>query len=305
MPSRRQFLATTALSPLSLLSASADPAPDSFRFAFLTDMHVQPERGAAEGLRQCLAHVEKLPRRPDFIVTGGDLIMDALDVGLDRARLEWSLFDECIKPCSLPMHHTLGNHDVCGWSAKAQVPPTDPDYGKKVFAERYGQGRTYRSFDHKGWHFILLDSVAQNPETRDYFGRIDDAQMEWLKNDLAAVGPARPTIIVTHIPFFSVWHQYLRGGAEPAGPKGLVQNANEVVKLLGKHNVPLVLSGHGHILEHIELNNIVFLQGGAVSGMWWKGPVHGRQEGYCTIDCKPDGTCTYAYQDYGWDVRPA
>lgn len=305
MLSRRHLLSAAALSPFARLQATPPPATGSFSFAFLTDMHVQPERGAADGLRQCLSHVEKLQRRPDLILTGGDLIMDALDVGLDRAQLEWNLFDECIKPCSIPMHHTLGNHDVCGWSSKAQVPPTDPDYGKKVFAERYGQGRTYRSFDHKGWHFILLDSVSQNPETRDYFGRIDDAQMEWLKNDLAAVGPTRPVILVTHIPFFSVWHQYLRGGAEPAGPKGIVQNANEVVKLLAKHNVPLVLSGHGHILEHIELNNIVFLQGGAVSGMWWKGPVHGRQEGYCTIDCRADGTCSYTYHDYGWDVRPA
>jgi 3',5'-cyclic AMP phosphodiesterase CpdA len=274
-----------------------------FTFAFLTDIHIQPERGAAEAFTRCLRHVEALQPRADFILTGGDLIMDGLDVPLSRAEMEYGLLMTALQDCTLPMHHVIGNHDIIGWSSKAVVAPEDAWYGKRMFAEKCGGGRTYRSFDHQGWHFILLDSVGQNKETRDYYGHIDEEQMQWLRGELAAVGKNTPIIVVTHIPFVSVWHQYLLGGSAPAGPKGLVQNANEVIKLMSGYNVKLVLSGHGHILEHIQINETLFLQGGAVSGMWWKGPVHGRQEGYCTIRCCADGGFSYAYQDYGWDVR--
>ena len=285
----------------SIHAEAAEPA--AFRFLFATDIHVQPERAGVAGFKQCVAKMNSLSAKPEFLITGGDLIMDALDVGMDRVKLEWSLFDECMKGLEMPVHHTIGNHDVVGWSAKSVVQPGDQDYGKKIFSERYGEGKTYRSFDHGGWHFILLDSIGQNTTTRDYEGRIDDDQLSWLKSDLEKVGTKTPVIIVSHIPFFSVWHQVIKGPSFHLDGKALVANVFEFRKLLEAYNVKLVLSGHGHVLEKIEIGRTRYIQGGAVCGMWWKGPVYGNPEGFGIIECRADGEFTFEYQSFDWKVQ--
>ena len=241
--------------------------------------------------------------KADFLITGGDLIMDALEVGMGRALLEWSLFDEAMMGLEIPAYHTVGNHDIVGWSSKAVVKPGEQDYGKKLFSDRYGEGRTYRSFDHGGWHFILLDSISQNPQTLDYEGRIDDDQLAWLQADLEKTGKETPVVLVSHIPFFSVWHQVIKGPTFALDAKALVANVFEFRKLLETHNVKLVLSGHGHVLEKIEIGRIRYIQGGAVSGMWWKGPVYGNPEGFGVVECRADGEFTYDYESFDWKVR--
>jgi 3',5'-cyclic-AMP phosphodiesterase len=301
--SRRRCLQLAAGTFIGTAASRLVASPrESFSFAYLTDIHVQPEKGAADGLRKCISSVNGLAARPDFALTGGDLIMDALDVGHDRLKLQWEVFDECWKGLELTAHHTIGNHDVGGWSSKSLVMPGDADYGKSFFADRYGKGSTYRSFDHKGWHFILLDSIGQNTETRDYFGWIDEAQQEWLKADLEKTGKDTPVILCTHIPFYSVWGQMNADPRKGENPKGLVNNAHVVRKILAPYNVKLVLSGHGHLLERIQLGTTAYIQGGAVSGLWWKGPVMGNPEGYGVVSCRADGTFDFDYHSYGWVV---
>jgi len=300
---RRRFLGTSLLAGLATQAFGATKETESFDFAYLTDIHVQPELGAPEGFRQCLRAVNGLATPADFVLTGGDLIFDALDVGMDRIREQWKVFDECSKELALPVHHAIGNHDVVGWSAKSVVKPTDQDYGKKLFAERFGLARTYRSFDHKGWHFIILDSIGQNKETLDYEGWIDDAQLDWLRQDLAATGRAKPIVMVTHIPFYTTWHQVLKGPDHHLDGKAIVRNLHTFRKLFDDYNLQLVLSGHGHVVERIEIGKVTYLQGGAVSGMWWKGPVFGMAENFGTVTCRSDGTWSWKYRDYGWKAR--
>ncbi|NOZ41087.1 MAG: metallophosphoesterase, partial [Planctomycetes bacterium] len=62
------------------------------------------------------------------------------------------------------------------------------------------------------------------------------------------------------------------------------------------------LSGHGHLLERIEFDGTTYLQGGAVCGMWWKGPVFDNPEGFLVVTCHSDGTFATEYHDYGWKV---
>ena len=58
---------------------------DFVRFAHLSDMHVEPDvpgapaRRSAEGLTAALKSVDLLAPQPDFVITGGDHIMDALE----------------------------------------------------------------------------------------------------------------------------------------------------------------------------------------------------------------------------------
>jgi len=300
---RREFLGATALTLGCGSLVRASTAPEAFEFAFLTDFHIQPELGASEGVRKCLAKFNSLERRPEMVITGGDLIMDALDVDQDRLALQWKLFDEAMKAIETPVHHTIGNHDVTGWTSKGKIGREAENYGKRIFEDRYGQGRTYRGFDHKGWHFVLLDSIAQDPKTGDYLGLIDEKQADWLRNDLSALPRETPVVLVTHIPFYSIMHQYTNGPARLPDAKALVGNVKELRKILDPARVKLVLSGHGHVLERIEFAGTVYLQGGAVSGLWWKGPVHGNPEGFVVVKCFPDGRFETRYESYGWVAK--
>ena len=85
-------------------------------------------------------------------------------------------------------------------------------------------------------------------------------------------------------------------------PKVLVNNAHVLRKLLAPHNIRLVLSGHGHVLERIQFEKTTYIQGGAVCGAWWKGSFFGNPEGYGVVTCRQDGTFDFDYRDYGWKV---
>jgi 3',5'-cyclic AMP phosphodiesterase CpdA len=245
--------------------------------------------------------VNRLNPRPDFVITGGDLIMDALAVDRARIELQWKLFDAGLRGLDAPVHHTIGNHDVGGWSTKRLIKSDDYDYGKKRFADHYGNGNTFRSFDHRGWHFVLLDSIGKLPDGSGYYGVIDEAQLAWLRTDLERTGKQTPVVVVTHIPLFSVWHQAVAGPTKPQSAGALVTNVPEVRAILEPYNVQLVLSGHGHLRERIELTGTTYIQSGAVSGRWWKGRINNEAEAFGVVTCNPDGF-TYRYEDYGWQA---
>ena len=65
---------------------------DEFSFAFLTDIHLQPERGAVAGFQWAIREVNKL--HPDFVITGGDLVMDVLNQSYGRSDSLYKLYKE-------------------------------------------------------------------------------------------------------------------------------------------------------------------------------------------------------------------
>jgi 3',5'-cyclic AMP phosphodiesterase CpdA len=279
------------------------------RVAHLTDLHIMPERRAAEGVAACLKHVMAQPQRPDLLVTGGDLIMDAFDADLERTKLQWSLLTGAFKAgCGVPFEHVFGNHDIWGWNkTKSGTKGDEPLYGKKYVMDAFGLSAWHRSFDRSGWHFILLDSITQNGD--GYVGRIDDAQFEWLKADLARTPAATPVVIVSHIPLLSAcvyvhckdeetrksWH--VSGGL-------MHTDFRRVRDLFLKHpNVKLCLSGHIHQIDRIEYEGVTYICDGAVSGAWWKGKHFGCSEGYGLLNLYDDGTFDHAYTTYGWKAE--
>jgi 3',5'-cyclic AMP phosphodiesterase CpdA len=135
-------------------------------------------------------------------------------------------------------------------------------------------------------------------------GLVDDAQIEWLKVDLQKVGTSRPIVIVTHIPFYSTWHQVVTSPTAPQSPKSLINNSHVFRKLLKPYNVKLVLSGHGHLRERIEISHQTHIQSGAVSGAWWRGRIEGDAAAYGVVTCHPD-RFDYRYETFGWEFRPA
>ena len=270
---------------------------ESFLFAFMTDIHVQPEKNAAEGFRAAIQKVNSLD--PEFVITGGDLIMDALGVSYERADSLYNLYEELSEEFIMPVYNTLGNHEVFGIYEKSGVEPGHPEYRYGMYEKRLGDA--YYSYDFKGWHFMVLNSVIETGERR-YIGMIDDDQIEWIKRDLLDVDPATPIVISTHIPFITVFTQVLYGEYAPDYHGLVVENAKDVLDLFIGHKLKLVLQGHLHYLEDIEVNGVHYITGGAVSARWWNGPNHGVEEGFLMIQTKGDDFC-WEYIDFGWEVE--
>jgi hypothetical protein len=89
-------------------------------------------------------------------------------------------------------------------------------------------GRGYYSVDLGAWHVVSLDSNLK--------GAAQQAQLDWLKHDLAA-SAARCTLAYWHYPLYSSgWH----------GSIAVMQPAWE---LLHQAGAELVLSGHDHVYE--------------------------------------------------------
>lgn len=270
---------------------------ESFNIAFLTDIHLQPELNAVNGLTRALDSVNRL--NPDFIITGGDLIMDALAQSYGRADSLYRLYDEVIKKSKSPGYNTMGNHELYGIYERSGADTSSPDYGEKMFERRLGE--SYYSIEHKGWKFFIINSIEDTGKDK-YTGLVDAGQMEWIKDELAKTDPAMPLVISTHIPFITAFTQKYDGSTLASDSSIVVSNSREVLSLFKEHNLKLVLQGHLHTIEDIHIDGIHFITGGAVSAGWWKGPNKGFEEGFLDLTFYPDDF-TWRYVDYGWEVK--
>ncbi len=301
--SRRHFLSigagvVGALSTPWPIRAIAGSKPD-FTAAFLTDMHVNAHRGAAQGFKASLDSALALPQKPSFLITGGDLAYDCLEQTKAEADEQYDLFFKALEGVDVPVHHTLGNHECLGVYEESGMSPDDPYFGKQYFLQRFNREKTYTSFDHENWHFVLLDSVGL--ADRNYHGFVDAGQLAWLEDDLAAAN--RPTVVCMHIPLLSNMPEWQNGSLKEEHPKTCVNNCNEVLAVLEKHPVKLVLGGHLHINESYRFRDMELANIGAVSGAWWRGPRNGFEEGYAQLEFRGDEVM-WRYIDYGWTPVP-
>ena len=316
--SRRRFL-RQILSASALTLAGFDSLPlfaqntvlassgvGSFRFAFLTALHLL-QGGAlrsVEGIVACLAAVEKLDPRPEFILVGGDLVHSTRELTLPGAESALDFFLQIWKDhTDLPARWTFGNHDLAGTS-NPYVSSSAPEYGKGLFQNRLRLSRLFYSFDRQGWHFVVLDDIGLQPD-HNYFGELFDDELAFLKADLDA-HRTTPTIVCTHIPSASNLPLGLllaRGmtGNPKASSKTLVcTNGNALMEDAPGHNIRAILSGHLHYYETLDRNGVRIINSGAVCGNYWKGPNHGCPEGFGVVDLGADGSVAFDYRTYGW-----
>ena len=305
---RRSFITGSAAGMMGagLMSCAKPSAPERkplARFIHFSDIHVQPEQGAHEGFLAAIGKMNEL--EPDFVVGGGDMIMDALGVGEERAVMLYGLYNECIANFTMPVHHVMGNHEVFGVYVPDQVSENHPEWGKTMYKNRLGDGKTYRSFDHNGVHFVMLDSIMLERRTDKpgyaYYGGIDDVQMAWLRNDLGSLAPGTPIVGFSHIPLYTMYEQVTNGPTHQTGRGTAITNGKELHALLAEYNTVAYLQGHIHVNELYEYKGIKFIDTAAVSGGWWKGARDGHPEGFNLVEVYEDGV-EYQYMTYGWDA---
>jgi len=202
---------------------------EDFAFVQISDSHIGFDKAANPDVNATFqAAVEKinsLDRQPDFILHTGDLShlakaseFDTLDQLLRGLRQKQTFF-------------VPGEHDLLG------------DDGKQYF-ERFGKGTTgrgWRSFDHKGVHFIGLNNSAQ----LEGLGAIGDEQLAWLKKDVSGLGASTPIVVFAHIP---LWAAYPEWGLA-------TKDSAQALDMLKRFGSLTVLNGHIHqTLQKVEGN---------------------------------------------------
>lgn len=295
---RREFLSIGALVGASLttpISSWAEPPSrvGSFEFVFLTDTHIEPELAAASGCAMCFKKIRSV--KADFAIQGGDHVFDATEVDHQRATNLFDLYTRTEQDLGMKVYHAIGNHDHFGVYTKSGIAAGEPGFGKQMFQERMGQ--TYYSFDHKGYHFIVLDSIQITPD-RNWNATVGAEQLTWLKKDLSALMPKTPVIVTIHVPLLSGAVTDVFPGLG-ANNQLVVTNAQEVIRTFDGNNVLAVLQGHLHINEVDTFKGIPYVTCGAVSGNWWHGTHAGTPEGFTVVSLR-DGKISWRYETYGF-----
>ena len=209
--------------------AAAANQQEDFMFLQMSDTHwgftgpaVNPD--AAVTLEKAVASVNGLERQPDFIVFTGDLTHTTDDPNERRTRL--ARFREIVSKLRVAqVRFMAGEHDAA------------LDKGE-AYREFFGD--LHYTFDHRGVHFIVLDNVS------DPGGAVGDAQLKWLRADLAQVDREAPVVVLTHRPLFDLypdWDWATRDGAA-------------AIQALMPHEYVTVFYGHIHQEHHHQTAHI-------------------------------------------------
>jgi 3',5'-cyclic AMP phosphodiesterase CpdA len=199
-----------------------------FTFAQISDSHIgfskEPNKDVTATLRAAVEKLNALKGRPAFLLHTGDLTHLARPEEFDTCA-------EVIKGFKGETIHVPGEHDLF------------TDDGKS-YLERYGkgtQGTGWRSFDHKGVHFVGLVNVMNLQAGK--LGVLGREQLDWLKKDVAGLGDSTPVVVFAHVPLWTVYEKWGWGTEDGGQALGLLKRFGSVT----------VLNGHVHqILQKVE-----------------------------------------------------
>ncbi|MCH9691468.1 MAG: metallophosphoesterase [Gammaproteobacteria bacterium] len=266
---RRDFLRqagagmVAGMLPMSMVKLSFADQQQDFFFAYISDAHIQHIKGNQfvrnwdQGLIRAVAETNLLEPKPDFVVFGGDLAQLGTKPELDHGA-------EILSGLKYKTYAVMGEHDYY------------LDLGD-YWSELYGD--QYYSFDHKGVHFIVLNSILtyddwtferwptaeqrmlemaglDNPNGSPFM--VGDKQLKWLENDLSKVKKSTPVVVLSHSPLQKIYR----------GWNFWTEEAEQVQKLLKPFKSANVIYGHVHQIQYNQIDNIAFTSVMATAWPW-------------------------------------
>jgi 3',5'-cyclic AMP phosphodiesterase CpdA len=307
---RRKFITNTSLLALgsNIFSSKTIAAPVAktayLQVAFLSDIHVKPTAAAEAGMRKAFQHVNRLKEKPDFIINGGDAIMDAMASDKAKTQAQWDVWNKVLySENRLPVYHVIGNHDAWGWQVKDESIKNDPLYDKGWVLKQHNMPGRYYSFIQKNWKFIVLDSAHEN--NGGYISKIDDPQYAWLEKELKDTPQSQHICLVSHIPIVSFCAAMFQDENQPNGDwrisRALLHTDSRKLTQLftGYKNIRCGLSGHIHLQDAVEYQQIKYYCNGAVCGNWWGGAFKGFEPAYAIFKFHEDGNVEREMVQYG------
>ena len=257
---RRRFLTVTgsftAMAAAAGITAAHSFQPlrwlggdDEFRIAYLSDTHLFA-RGrthrSAQAMLRAVYDLNALDPQPDFVVFGGDLARTGHPSELSLGR-------EILSELRAPLRMVIGEADYY------------LDLGEK-WRELFGPDRY--SFDHKGVHFVALNSVDQadfwtrsrlSPDERSRIAiglddvrrspfRVGPEGLGWLADDLSGLERRTPIVLLSHSPLYKLYRPW----------NFWTDDADDVQRLVSRFDSVTVLHGHTHQLLVHRVRNVSF-----------------------------------------------
>lgn len=293
------FFASQLILPKVLAGVELPKELRPLRLGFLTDCHAMAEHDAPGALARTADLMNSL--KPDLIIGGGDFVHGGFyDPGKTIDR-RWLIADRFLRSLRQRMEPLIGNHDFYDPLQRDGSPsPHDPRWRWRRY---FGLEKTYRSFSFHGYRFLMLDSVKVVGGASPYRGWIDAAQLLWLDRELATIPADQPIILCTHIPFRTSVMENFGSMIGLAPGRVRVLNSQAVLEKLKNRPLALILQGHVHTNERLELGGIPCITGGAVCGKWWRGPNGTTAPGVGLIEIHPaasSGSSNSSCGGVGW-----
>jgi len=301
---RRTLLGSTLTAgAVSLLPNLPQKTPKrQLRLAHLTDTHITTESKAQQGFEKAIAAAQSLNPKPDYILFGGDEVMETLGADEASTAAQWKSYQSVKKAnIEIPAIHTLGNHDVWGWYKSSKTTGSEPKWGKKWALEEFALEKPYYSITKNGWKIIVLDSIFHLEGS--YTSKLDDDQFGWLEDELKNTPASTNILVSSHIPLVCVCG-FVDGDNAKTGnwiiPGSWMHlDFLKIKNLFHKHkNVRAAVSGHMHQVDAANFLGVDYFCNGAVSGSWWGGNYYEFPPGIAVIDLFDDGTVKNTYQSY-------
>ena len=239
--------------PVTLLEFAFAKDVDNFTLAYISDAHIQNIRGNEfvrswdRGLSRAVAEANLLNPPPEFVVFGGDLAEFGTRAELDHGAEILSI----LRP---KVHHVVGESDYYLDLG---------EYWSRLF------GPQWHSFDHKGVHFVVLNSVLTyddwtlkrwptpeqrmremaalgNPNGSPFM--VGERQRAWLADDLLKLRKSTPVVVFSHSPLQKIYREW----------NFWTEDADEVQALLQPFENVTVIYGHVHQIQYTQVGNISF-----------------------------------------------
>jgi 3',5'-cyclic AMP phosphodiesterase CpdA len=240
---RRDFISKTAILggalslPWAPLQHAVGRTADRIRIGLIADLHQDIMH---DGIKRLSGFIEQAQQtKAQMIIQMGDFCIP--EKKNSELMNVWRSFKN-------PAYHILGNHDMDGGHTREETID---------FWEMPGK---YYSFDHAGYHFIILDGNDPNPKPWTGYNRyIGKEQQEWLRQDLKE----------TNLNTFIFSHQTIEN------EDGGVANFREIRKILeeankkaGETKVVACFSGHHHTDYMTNIHGIYYIQINSASYRW-------------------------------------
>ncbi|MCD6579802.1 metallophosphoesterase, partial [bacterium] len=213
----------------------------AFQFALLGDN--RPSKGTFTPPEVYIEMLKELQSNTDidFIINTGDMI-SGYNKNSDMIKKEWDVFfSNTIENYKKPYLMALGNHDIF-----------HNNDSLKYYLQKTKLPRSYFSLDHKGVHFIFI-----NTEEIGYEHQLSPEQMMWLESDLR-LNKGKLIFVSGHEPIFP-FSKHI--GSSLDTNKTFQERFLELLK---EYKVKYYLCGHEHILnisKHGKLTQVI--SGGA------------------------------------------
>ncbi|WP_442753520.1 metallophosphoesterase family protein [Methylocystis sp. JAN1] len=254
---------TLATLPISMVRLAFAGTREDVSFTYISDSHIQQIKGANfvrnwdMGLKRAVAEANLIQPEVDFVMFGGDLAQLGKREELDHGA-------EMLSALKGKLYAVMGEHDYYLDLG---------DYWSKLY------GPQWYSFDVKGVHFIVLNSILttdewtfhrwptaeqrmlemaglDNPNGSPFM--VGEKQRKWLADDLSKVSKDTPVVVFSHSPLQKIYK----------GWNFWTDDAEEVQALLAPFKSVNVIYGHVHQIQYNQIGNIAFNSVMATAWPW-------------------------------------